>query len=267
MADRRAFLNYFASAGLGSTLLPGVLWSKVAEAPSTVVTLKMLQDAAAVAGVGFTDEEFERMLKGVNENLAKYDAIRATPLDNSIAPPLYFNPIVPGMKIDREKRGFRRSEPPRVSRPANVEQVAFWPVTQLGELLRTKQVKSVELTEMYLARLKRYNPKLLCAVTITEELALRQAREADEEIAAGRYRGPLHGVPYGVKDLAAAKGYPTTWGAAPFKDRVIDEDATVVSRLRQAGAVLVAKLATGELALDDVWFAGQTKNPWDLSMG
>ena len=267
MADRRAFLSYFANVGLGSTLLPGVLWGKLKAEPASVVTLEMLRDAAAVAGVSFSEQQFERMLKGVNENLAKYNAIRAVPLDNAIAPPLYFNPLVPGMSVDRERRGFRRSEPPSVARPANLEQVAFWPVTALSELLRTKQVKSLELTEMYLARLKRYNPKLLCAVTITEELAMRQAREADAEIAAGRYRGPLHGVPYGVKDLAAVKGYPTTWGAAPFKDRVIDEDATVVTRLREAGAVLIAKLATGELALDDVWFKGQTKNPWDLSMG
>jgi Asp-tRNA(Asn)/Glu-tRNA(Gln) amidotransferase A subunit family amidase len=145
--------------------------------------------------------------------------------------------------------------------------VAFWTVPQLAELIRTKQVSSVELTRMYLARLKRFNPKLLCAVTIAEEVGLRQAREADAEIAAGKYRGPLHGIPYGIKDLASTKGVPTTWGAEPFKDRVIDSDATVVERLRVAGAVLVAKLATGELALDDVWFAGQTKNPWDLSMG
>src|SRR5713101_5316543 len=134
-------------------------------------------------------------------------------------------------------------------------------------LIRSKQVSSVELTEMYLGRLKRYNPRLLCAVNLTEDLALRQAREADHEIAAGRYRGPLHGIPYGIKDLAATKGYPTTWGAAPFKDRIIDMDATVVTRLNAAGAVLVAKLATGELALDDIWFGGQTKNPWDFSMG
>src|SRR5262249_32666564 len=128
-------------------------------------------------------------------------------------------------------------------------------------------VRSVELTETYLSRMKRFNPKLLCAVTITEDLAMKQARAADQEIAAGKYRGPLHGIPYGVKDLCSANGYPTTWGAAPFKDRVIDADATVVSRLNDAGAILIAKLATGELALDDQWFAGQTKNPWDLSMG
>jgi Asp-tRNA(Asn)/Glu-tRNA(Gln) amidotransferase A subunit family amidase len=120
---------------------------------------------------------------------------------------------------------------------------------------------------MYLARAKRYNPKLKCFVTITDDLALREARQADKEIAAGKHRGPLHGIPYGIKDLFAVKGYPTTWGAAPFKDRIIDVDATVVTRLREAGAVLMGKLATGELALDDIWFAGQTMNPWDTSMG
>jgi Asp-tRNA(Asn)/Glu-tRNA(Gln) amidotransferase A subunit family amidase len=267
MIDRRSFLAYFSGLGLTSTLLPGVLWGKLEEQKATSITKGMLREAAAVAGLKFTDTQLGRMLAGVNQNLSKYAEIQKVRLENSVAPPLYFNPIVPGMKIDRTKRAFRTSTPPEVKRPVNLEEAAFWPATHLAELVRTKQVSSVELTEMYLSRLKRYNSKLFCAVTITEELAMRQAREADREIAAGRYRGPLHGIPYGVKDLAAAKGYPVTWGAAPFKSRIIDEDATVVSRLNDAGAVLVAKLATGELALDDVWFGGQTKNPWDLSMG
>ncbi len=267
MTDRRAFLAYFSGLGLGPTLLPGVLWGKLEEQKAASVTKEMLRDAAAVAGLAFTDEQIERMLKGVNQNLSKYEELRKVQLENSVAPPLYFNPIVPGTKIDRTKRAFRRSEPRGVARPRNLEDAAFWPVTQLAELVRKRQVSSAELTEIYLARLKKYNPKLLCAVTLTENLAMREAREVDKEIAAGRYRGPLHGIPYGVKDLAAAKGYPTTWGAAPFKNRVLDVDATVVSRLREAGAVLVAKLTTGELALDDQWFEGQTKNPWDLSMG
>ena len=270
MFDRRSFLSYFSSLGLSSTLLPGVLWAKLeANSPDAepIVTKEMLREACAVAGVTFTDQQLDVMLQGVNGNLAKYVEIRKTPLDNSVAPPIYFNPIVPGTKIDRVKKPFRRSAIARAARPQSLESVAFWPVTQLSELIRTKQVTSRELTAMYLDRLKRHNPKLLCAVTITEELALEQAAEADREIADGHYRGPLHGIPYGIKDLAATKGIPTTWGAAPFKTRIIDEDATVVARLRNAGAVLVAKLATGELALDDQWFGGQTKNPWDLSMG
>ncbi len=227
----------------------------------------MLREAAAVAGLTFTDQQLDRMLEGVNKLLPVYNDLRKVQLDNSVAPALYFNPILPGIKIDRTKRPMRTSAPEPVNRPKNLEDAAYWPVTQLAELIRTKQATSVELTEMYLARLKRLNPKLLCAVTITEDLAMRQARQADQEIAAGHYRGPLHGIPWGVKDLYAAKGYPTTWGAAPFKNRVIDMDATVVSRLADAGAVLIAKLSTGELALDDIWFGGQTKNPWDLSMG
>jgi Asp-tRNA(Asn)/Glu-tRNA(Gln) amidotransferase A subunit family amidase len=267
LPDRRSFISFFSSLGLAPTLFPGVLWGKLEQQKSPTITKEMLRAAAAVSGVQFTDEQFDAMLAGVNENLAKYQALRKTALDNSVAPPLYFNPIVPGMKIDRTQRAFQMSAAPHLSRPQNLEEVAFWPVTHLAELIRSKQASSVELTEMYLGRLKRYNPQLLCVVNLTGDLALRQAREADREIAAGRYRGPLHGIPYGIKDLAAARGYPTTWGAAPFKDRIIDIDATVVTRLRAAGAVLVAKLATGELALDDVWFAGQTKNPWDLSMG
>jgi len=273
---RRAFLGYFSGIGLGSTLFPGILWGKVHEEKSGTIikdavtkdiTKEMLRDAAAVAGLTFTDAQLTAMLAGINENLSHYAQLHKVPLDNSVAPPLYFNPILPGMKIDRTRREFRMSARPSVTRPKNLEDAAFWQVTQLAELVRTKQVTSLELTQMYLARIKRYNPKLLCVVTITEDLALRQAREADSEIAAGRYRGPLHGIPWGIKDLAAVKGYPTTWGAAPFKDRIIDHDATVVSRLNAAGAVLVAKLTTGELALDDIWFGGQTKNPWDFSMG
>ena len=267
MRDRREFLGYFSSLGLTSTLLPGVLWAKAEEKKSTAITKEMLREAAVVAGLAFTDQQMEHMLRDVNKNVPRYEAVRKISLDNSVAPPVYFNPIVPGMKIDRRKGIFRASKPPQVTRPANLEQAAFWPMTQLAELIRTKQVSSFELAQTYLARLKRFNSKLLCAVTISEEVGLRQAREADAEIAAGKYRGPLHGIPYGIKDLAATKGIPATWGAAPFRDRVIDTDATVVERLRAAGAVLIAKLATGELALDDVWFGGQTKNPWDLSMG
>jgi Asp-tRNA(Asn)/Glu-tRNA(Gln) amidotransferase A subunit family amidase len=271
--DRRSFLAYFSGLGLSSTLFPGVLWAKLetqSAAPqqkTAVITKPMLREAAAVAGLEFTDAQLDRMLEGVNKLLPIYENLRKMPLDNSVAPALYFNPIVPGIKIDRTKRPTRASTPEQVHRPSNLEDAAYWPVTQLAELIRTKQIKSVELTEMYLARMKRLNPKLLCAVTITEDLGMRQARQADQEIAAGHYRGPLHGIPWGAKDLYAAKGYPTTWGAAPFKNRIIDMDATVVSRLAEAGAVLIAKLSTGELASDDIWFGGQTKNPWDLNMG
>ena len=152
-------------------------------------------------------------------------------------------------------------------RSADLEEAAFWPVTKLAELIRTRQVTSLELTRMYLDRLKRYGPTLECTITLTEERALEQARRADEEIAAGRYRGPLHGIPWGVKDLLAVKGYPTTWGAEPYVDQVIDMDAAAVRRLDEAGAVLVAKLTVGALAMGDVWYGGKTRNPWNLEQG
>jgi Asp-tRNA(Asn)/Glu-tRNA(Gln) amidotransferase A subunit family amidase len=267
MPDRRSFLGYFAGLGLASTAFPGVLLANIEEEKTSRVTADMLRAAAATAGLAFTDQQLSKMLEGVNQHLAEYKNLHKIELDNSVAPPFYFSPLVPGVKIDPVKRPLRVSETQNVTRPRVLEDAAFWPVTQLAELIRSKQVRSVELTEMYLDRMRRYNPKLLCAVTLTEDLAMRQAREADREIAAGHYRGTLHGIPWGLKDLGAVKGYPTTWGAAPFKDRIIDTDATVFSRLNRAGAVLIAKLATGELALDDIWFAGQTKNPWDLSMG
>ncbi len=267
IADRRRFLSYFGSLGLTSTLFPGVLWAQIERDKPPTITKDMLREAATVAGVTFNDHELDAMAKSMNGPESEITKIHAIDLPNSVAPPIYFNPVLPGMKIDRTQRAPQLSKPPQVQRPANLEDVAFWPVTHLAELIRTKQVKSVELTELYLDRLTRHNAKLLCAVTITKDRALKHAREADRQIAAGTYKGPLHGIPYGVKDLLAVKGYPTTWGAAPFKTRIIDEDATVVTRLDAAGAVLVAKLTTGELALDDVWFGGQTKNPWDLSMG
>jgi Asp-tRNA(Asn)/Glu-tRNA(Gln) amidotransferase A subunit family amidase len=154
-----------------------------------------------------------------------------------------------------------------VERPADLEAAAFWPITDLAHLLETRQVTSLELTDIYLRRLKRHGPTLNCVVTLTEERARAKADEADEEIAADRYRGPLHGIPYGVKDIIAVRGYPTTWGAAAFADRVIDQDATVIQRLDVAGAVLVAKLTTGELAFGDQWFGGRTNSPWNPEVG
>ena len=159
------------------------------------------------------------------------------------------------------------SRQPSLTAPVNLEELAFWPVTRIAELLRTRQVSSVELTRMYLDRLERYGPKLECVITLTDDLAMKQARRADAEIARGHYRGPLHGIPWGAKDLLAEDQYRTTWGAKPFEDQVMDEDATVVSRLEQAGAVLVAKLTLGALAQGDVWYGGRTRNPWNLEQG
>ena len=171
------------------------------------------------------------------------------------------------MSFDMAPRPLKMSKSAPVKRPANIEDAAFWPVTNLAQLIKTRQIRSVELTEMYLDRLKRYDDQLKFVVTLTPDLAMEQAKRADTEIAAGKYRGPLHGIPWGAKDLISKKGYKTTWGAAPFKDQSFDYDATIVKRLEDAGAVLVAKLSTGELAGGDVWFGGQTKNPWNPEEG
>jgi len=156
---------------------------------------------------------------------------------------------------------------PDLEVPENIEDLAFAPVTVLAQLIRTRQLTSLELTRMYINRLKKYDPQLKCVITLTEDIALAQAARADREIAAGTYRGPLHGIPYGIKDLLAVKGTKTTWGAEPYKNQIIDRDAVVVKRLEEAGAVLTVKLTLGALAWGDVWYGGQTKNPWNTKQG
>jgi len=264
---RRRFLAYFAGLGLSSTLLPGVLWARLQEQEEPKISKEMLEDAERIAGLEFTDEERELLLRGVNGQLESYETLRTVELANSVPPALVFNPVPAGMTLDRTRRPSRRSRV-RVDRvPSDVEELAFWPVTHLSQLIESRRLSSLDLTEMYLSRLKKYGPKLECVITLTEELALEQARRADGEIAAGRYRGPLHGIPWGAKDLLAVRGYKTTWGAMPYEYQVIDEDATVVKRLEEAGAVLVAKLTLGALAWGDVWYGGRTRNPWNYEQG
>lgn len=263
-ATRRRFLNFFSGIGLGSTLLPGVLWSQAQNAPQ--ITIDMLRTALAISGLNFSEEDQKGMLDGLNRALANYEEIRKLQIPNDVQPPFYFSPLVPGMKVNRTREPLRFSSV-SIKRPANLEDVAFWPIGQLAHLIKTKQVSSVELTQMYLARLHKYNEKLNCVVTFLDETALAEAKRADAEIAAGRYKGPLHGIPWGAKDIIAVKGFKTTWGSGAYKDQTIDEDASVVELLRDAGAVLVAKVTSGELAQGDRWFGGQTLNPWNLNEG
>jgi Asp-tRNA(Asn)/Glu-tRNA(Gln) amidotransferase A subunit family amidase len=266
-ATRRGFLTYFASVGLSSTLLPGVLWARVQQEKADRITSEMLKEALAIAGLEFSDEQRQQILAGVNQNLTRYSELRQIAIDPNLAPPLYFSPLVPGTKLDRAAKPFRPSTPPSVRRPANLEDVAFWPLAHLAQLLKTRQVTSVELTRMYLDRLSRFNATLNFVVTYTDELAMKQAQQADREIAAGKYRGPLHGMPWGCKDIIAVPGFPTQWGSGAFKGQVIDTEATVVRLLREAGAVMLAKLTTGELASGDQWFGGRTNSPWDPTEG
>ena len=231
------------------------------------VTNSMINDAAALIGLEFSRAEKDSMVGDLNDLLDSYESLRGIEMPNSIAPAFVFNPILPGMVFEAKSNNFSHNRPRNVERPENLEDVAFWPITKLAELIRTRRVSSVELTNMYLNRLRKYGPVLECVVTLTHELALRQARRADEEIAAGNYRGPLHGIPWGAKDLLATKGIKTTWGSVPFKEQVFDYDATVVKKLEEAGAVLVAKLTLGALAWGDVWYGGFTRNPWNLDEG
>ncbi len=230
------------------------------------LTPSMIEQAARLIGLDYTTTEQEMMVALVNTRREQYARLRDIKLENSVSPPLYFDPRLPAPVLTR-RQSINLPDRPEVTRPENLEDVAFFPVTYLAQLVRTRQVSSVELTEMYLKRLRRYNPFLECVVTYTDELAFQQARQADAEITAGNYRGPLHGIPWGAKDLLAVRGYPTTWGAMPYKDQVIDVDATVYQRLTEAGAVLIAKLTMGALAYGDIWFGGTTKNPWDISEG
>ena len=234
---------------------------------SNPLTREMVADAAKLIGFHFADAKCDSMLDGLNDQLSNYEHLRKVSLPNSVPPAILFNPLPVGMKLDTLHKQFVMSDVGPVPLPQNIEDVAFYSVEQLAELIKSRKITSVQLTKMYLERLKKYGPKLECVITLTEDLALKQAKQADEEITAGHYRGPLHGIPYGAKDLLSTKGIRTTWGSVPYKNQMFDEDATVIKRLEQAGAVLVAKLTMGELAWGDVWFGGMTRNPWNYKEG
>jgi Asp-tRNA(Asn)/Glu-tRNA(Gln) amidotransferase A subunit family amidase len=229
----------------------------------------MVLQAASIADVPIPPEDIDAMLQTLNNRLAGYDAIYKLGMANSVAPALDFDPVPPGMQIETTQKPIRAAMPPvrTTAIPKNLEDLCFATIPELGALFRTRKVSSVALTQMYIARLKRLDPQLRCVITITEDRALAQARAADRDLAAGKYHGPLHGLPWGAKDLLAVKGYPTTWGAGGFEHQVIDEDATVVQRLDRAGAVLIAKLTLGALAQGDHWYGGITRNPWNLAQG
>jgi Asp-tRNA(Asn)/Glu-tRNA(Gln) amidotransferase A subunit family amidase len=265
--DRRAFIGFCSAAGLGGTLLPGALWAQAVESNTDEITVEMIAAAEKIAGLSFTPEERDLLARGLKSLAENYAKLREIDLPNRVPPAFRFDPALPGMTFATESRPCVWTEGSAPGVPADLEQAAFWSVLDLGRAIRARKLSSTALTRMYLDRLKRFDPVLKCVITLTEERALAQARRADEEIAAGNYRGPLHGIPWGAKDLLAVKGYPTTWGAEPFRAQVIDEDATVVQRLDASGAVLVAKLTLGALAMGDQWYGGQTKNPWDPARG
>jgi Asp-tRNA(Asn)/Glu-tRNA(Gln) amidotransferase A subunit family amidase len=217
----------------------------------------------------FTEAERDSMLVELDDQLALYKIIHAAHIDNWIAPPLYFDPVAQLKSPPRptKKAPARFDIPKNVNLPQNRSELAFYTIPQLASLVKSRKITAVELTQFFLNRLKTYGDTLHCVVSLTEDIALREARQADEEIKKGQYRGILHGIPYGIKDLLAVEGTKTTWGAAPFKNQTIDQTATVVKKLRAAGAVLVAKLSLGSLAMGDVWYGGKTRSPWNLKRG
>lgn len=215
----------------------------------------------------FSDAERDTMLDELKDNLNYYWQLREVLISNDVSPALLFNPLPAGFTPDVEQKKVNWEAAKNVRLPENLQDLAFYPVRDLAELIRTRTITSEALTTLFLNRLKKYGDQLQCVITLTEDLALQQAREADQEIAAGKYRGLLHGIPYGAKDLLAVKGYKTTWGAMPYKDQYIDMNATVIQKLEEAGAVLVAKLTLGALAWGDVWYGGKTRNPWNLEQG
>lgn len=221
----------------------------------------------ALIGISFDADEKEQMYSGLERNRDAYEKIRKIEIDNSIPPALMFNPVPVGAKYATLKKEFTVSPAGKTELPENKEELAFWSVRDLAYLIKNRKISSLDLTKIYLNRLKKYDKELECVITLTEELAFEQAKRADREIAAGKYRGLLHGIPYGIKDLFAVKNYKTTWGAMPYKEQILDTDAAVVEKLEEAGAVLVAKLTLGALAWGDVWYGGKTRNPWDREQG
>ncbi|WP_428665760.1 amidase [Runella sp.] len=253
---------FIIAACLGSFLL-GTSY-RSADQP---VTSDIANYASKVFGIEFSTAERDSMIDNLNNQLKGFDRVRKITLTNDVAPALLFDPVPTGFEFEKVKRPFKVGVLQKVHLPAVQDSLAYYTVAELGELLRTKQISSVELTQFFIARLKKYSPTLLNVITLTEESALQQAAQADIEIKIGKYRGPLHGIPYGAKDLLAKKGYPTTWGSNIYKNQQLPYDATVIQKLEKAGAVLIAKMSLGEFAMGDVWFGGMTRNPWDTKTG
>jgi Asp-tRNA(Asn)/Glu-tRNA(Gln) amidotransferase A subunit family amidase len=263
--SRRHVLAALAGLGIGTAVFQRSLAAQAEQARK--ITAEMIQQAEWISGIELTEEERKAVSAAVGRDQQKIEALRKVAVDYHVPPAVVFYAAPPqqaGAAIDRDVRPLESSPPVR---PKIDDDLAFLPVTELAALVRTRAVSSLELTRLCLERLRKYDPALKCVVSLTEELAISQAERADREIAAGRYRGPLHGIPWGAKDLISWPGYKTTWGAGVFKDQTLETKATVARRLEEAGAVMVAKLTLGSLALGDEWFGGTTRNPWNAEQG
>ncbi len=263
--SRRAILKGLAVVGAGTLTFRRAVAAQAAQAGA--VTKDMIKQAEWIAGLELTEDERTRTVRSVQQSLAAFAELRKVDVGYDVAPALTFFPVPPRPAAAVKRNQATPVETPVVRRPESAEELAFLSVVELSALIRSRQVTSTELTKLYLDRLKRFDSLLKCVVTFTEDVALKQAAQADREIAAGHIRGALHGIPWGAKDLISYPGYPTTWGATPFKARVIDGKATVAARLEEAGAVMLAKLSLGALAMGDQWFGGRTRSPWDPRTG
>ena len=230
-------------------------------------TVQFLRNAVKLYDLDFSDAEADSMMGTVYGRMQLYKAMHKTLPTNDIPYPFAFNPLPFGEKMPVVQKKIAWDIPKNVQLPANKNELSFYSILQLASLVKNKKITSVELTRFFIARLKKWGDTLLSVITLTEDTAMKQAAQADEEIKKGNYKGPLHGIPYGLKDLFAVRGYKTTWGTTPYKDQVIDEDSYVYQQLRKAGAVLCAKLSMGALAQNNKWFGGDTKNPWNLKQG
>src|SRR5579871_6845304 len=217
--------------------------------------------------VHFNAAQKDSMLDGLEDNLGSFRYLHQNSLPNSSPYTLSFDPVLPGMHFDKKQVPLKWEIPANVSLPANKNELAFYSIPQLASLLKNKKISSVALTKFFIERLKKFGDTLHCVIMITEEIALKQAAAADANFAKGIYKSPLQGIPYGIKDLFSVKGTKTTWGAPPYRNQQFEETAFVAQQLEKAGAVLIAKLSLGELAMDDVWFGGKTRNPWNISTG
>jgi Asp-tRNA(Asn)/Glu-tRNA(Gln) amidotransferase A subunit family amidase len=216
--------------------------------------------------LSFTEAEIDSMYFSVRNSIREIKKMHGYHLGNEVPMSLAHSPILPGMKFNKVQAPVKWNLPV-VNIPTNKNELAFYSILQLASLIKNKKISSVELTRFFINRLKKYDDSLHCVISVTEDIALQQATQADKEIAAGKYRGPLHGIPYGLKDLFAVKGTKTTWGAAPYKEQIIDEDSYVYTRLKDAGAILVVKFTLGALAMGDYWYGGRTRNPWNPRFG
>jgi Asp-tRNA(Asn)/Glu-tRNA(Gln) amidotransferase A subunit family amidase len=238
-----------------------------AKAQNRTDTIQLVKNTLKLYDLDFTDAEADSLIGNLNNYYQLYKGMHKTLPPNDLAFPFAFNPAPPGMKVPTRREKISWDIPLRTELPANRNELAFYSIPQLAALIVNKKISSVELTSFFIARLKKWSDTLECTITLTEELALKQAKQADDEMSQGIYRGILHGIPYGLKDLFAVKGYKTTWGSTPYKDQILDVDSYVYSQLKKSGAVLCAKLSLGALAYNNKWFGGETKNPWNLKQG